>query len=634
LPPAASTTASLRAVQAPAASIGELLRRAVARWGPRVALRRRREALQWGVLTWTELGQQVDALAGGLLHIGVRPGDRVALMSNTRLEWSLVDYAVLSLGAATVPVYHSCTAQQAAWVLADSGASVLIVDERTTLERIRGALEELPALRRILVLEVMDLRGDPKVSLFDEVLKDGRRFVREHPLATTEVLRQVEPDTLATLVYTSGTTGRPKGVRLTHRNLLAAVESLDGLVDAGTDDTTVLALPLSHIYARLGQFFALQKGFAIAYAQRVDVLADVLKEVRPTFFFAVPRIYERIYHEVSARYRELPGLLQGVLRRGVDATRTRLGEPAPRHRRTEMTPLTPKEASVWDLGRFARRWEERAADRAIFQPVRDALGGRIRFCLSGGAPLNPDVARFFRLAGVEILEGYGLTETVGAATLNPITENRIGTVGRPVPGMRVRIAQDGEILLGGAMVFDGYHEQPVETAYVLDDSGWFHTGDVGHLDEAGFLVITDRKKDLIVLSGAKNVSPQHVESVLRSSPYIADAMVFGDRRPAVVALLVLNEDEILRFCKGLDIAGEDLATLGKDPRVLRLLQEEIDRVCQRLTPFERVRRWRILPRALSIEGGELTPTLKVRRKAIEERNRPFIEAMYDELPKA
>ena len=598
-------------------------------------MRRRREALQWGVMTWTEMGQQVDALAGGLIHLGVRPGDRVALMSNTRLEWSLVDYAILSLGAVTVPIYHSCTAQQASWVLQDSGASLIVLDDRSTLERIRGALDDLPAVRRVVLFEVMDLRGDPRGVLYDEVLREGRRFVREHPNATSDLLGRVEPDTLATLVYTSGTTGRPKGVRLTHRNLLAAVEGLDALLPVGPDDTTVLALPLSHIYARLGQFCALQRGFAIAYAQRVDALAEVLKEVRPTFFFAVPRIYERIYNEVLQRYRELPGVLQTLLRRGVESTREGLGEPAPRQDSNDgLLPLR-RETSPWNFGRvLTARVEARLADRAIFQPVRDALGGRIRFCLSGGAPLNPDIARFFRLAGVEVLEGYGLTETVGAATLNPVTENRIGTVGRPVPGIRVRIEQDGEILLRGAMVFDGYHEQPVETAYVLDDEGWFHTGDVGHLDEAGFLVITDRKKDIIVLSGAKNVSPQQVEAVLRTSPYVADAMVFGDRRPALVALLVLHVEEIVRFCRGLDIPGDDLNQLVLDPRVQKLLSEEIDRVCQRLAPFERVRRWRVLVRALSIEGGELTPTLKVRRKAIEERNRPLIEAMYNELPRA
>lgn len=630
--PSATTTTSLRAVVAPPASIGECLRRAVTRWGPRVALRRRAEALRWSVMTWAEMGQEVEAIAAGLLHLGVRPGEAVGLLSNTRLEWTLIDYAILLLGAHTVPIYHSSTPAQAAHVLADSGAVALFVDERTTLERLRPQLDSLPHLRRVVVLEVMDLRSDPRGLLLDELIREGRRFLREHPGALQRLEQGVDPNTLASIVYTSGTTGRGKGVRLTHRNLLGAVEALDPMIDVGPDDTTVLCLPLSHIYARLGQFAALRKGFAIAYAQRIDRLSEVLLEVRPTFFFAVPRIYERIYNDVVRRYRELPGALQALVRRGVDATRERKGVEPPRGE-TLPAPVVP--AGIFALPRrWTRRVEEELTNRAIFQPVRDALGGRVRFCVSGGAPLQPDVARFFRLAGIEVLEGFGLTETVGAGTLNPLQDNRIGTVGRPLPGLRVRIAADGEVLLAGPVIFDGYHNLPEETSAVLDDQGWLHTGDVGRLDEAGYLVITDRKKDILVLSGAKNVAPQQVEATMRASPFIADAMVFGDRRPSVVALLVLDLAEIRKLGDGLDLSAASDEAILRDPRILKLVGEEVERLNQRLAPFEQVRKFRLLPRALTIEGGELTPTLKVRRQAIEERFRPIIEAMYEELPRA
>ncbi len=272
----------------------------------------------------------------------------------------------------------------------------------------------------------------------------------------------------------------------------------------------------------------------------------------------------------------------------------------------------------------------RVAEKTLFGPLRDALGGRIRFCVSGGAPLNPEVARFFRVAGIELLEGYGLTETGGAATLNPPMENRIGTVGRPLPGLRIRIAPDGEVLLRGGMVFGGYHRQPGETEVALDEEGWLHTGDLGSLDDAGYLLITDRKKDILVTSGGKNVAPQQVESTLRMSPYIGDVMVFGHGRPYPVALLSLSEDDVREFALQMDLPTDDWGALLTEPRVQQLIEAEVDRCNERLARFCRVRRFRILPRGLSVESGELTPTLKVRRRAVQQRYRPLIEGMFAE----
>jgi long-chain acyl-CoA synthetase len=375
----------------------------------------------------------------------------------------------------------------------------------------------------------------------------------------------------------------------------------------------------------------------------------VLAEVRPSFFFAVPRIYERIYHRVVTGYRELPPLLQTAVKRGVEATRASLGLPrtaagngaaagGAEEAGVEPSQPAPGEAPRGPLRsltqRLADRAWERVADKTVFQPVREALGGRVRFCVSGGAPMNLEVARFFRMAGIEVLEGYGLTETVGAATINPPGENRLGTVGRPLPGVRIRIAADGEILIRGDVVFDGYHEQPEETAMALLEDGWLATGDVGAIDEAGHLVITDRKKDLVITSSGKNISPAQVEAALRSSPYLADVMVFGDRRPYLVALVSLQAEELQRFARSVELPTDDFAALLREPSVQKLVDAEVERCNQRLAPFERVRRYRVLPRGLSIEGGELTPTLKVRRREVEERYRPLIEAMYAELPPA
>ncbi len=595
----------------PAPSVGVLLAQAVQRFGPAIALRRRREPLNWSVSTWTELGEQVRAVAAGLLSCGVKRGDSVGLLSNTRVEWTVLDYAAMSIGAVVVPIYHSSTPQQILFVLRDSDACMLVLESRVQLEELTPYLRDLKTLRRKVVIEVMDLRDDSDALLFDELIRQGRRYMRDEGGDFEAVLRAVQPDDLATIVYTSGTTGSQKGVHLSHGNILAAIASIHEVLPVGPDDTTLLFLPLSHIFPRLAQFAALEYGFCIAYAQRVDLLAEVLAEVRPTFFFAVPRIYERIYHQVVSGYRELPPLMRTMVRKGLEAARQ--GEESPR------------------LGkRLAKHFQGKVVEKTLFEGLREGMGGRLRFCVSGGAPLNTEVAEFFRLAGIEILEGYGLSECVGAATINRFGDNRLGTVGRPLPGVRVRIAADGEVLLRGDMLFGGYHNQPEETDLSLSEDGWLHTGDVGTLDAAGFLILTDRKKDIIVTSGGKNVAPQRVEAAMRLSPYVFDAMVFGDCRPHLVALLTLSEDEIRNFARSLDLPVDDWGALLRDSHVRALLDAEVERCNSRLSRFEWVRSFRILRRPLSIEGGELTPTMKVRRRIIWERNRPLIEAMYAE----
>ncbi|MCP4873224.1 MAG: long-chain fatty acid--CoA ligase [Proteobacteria bacterium] len=615
------------------ASIGRLLDDAVQRWGARIALRRRRQPLQWSVLTWTEMGQQVRSIGAALLGLGVGPGDRVAVLASTRLEWSLLDYGILSIGAVTVPVYHSSTPGQVRYVLADSDAKVVVVEDRPQLEKVQAVQDQLPNLGSIVVMDVMDLRAEPKAVLLDELTRDGRRVLREKPGLLEERRDAVDPSWLATIVYTSGTTGVPKGVRLSHANLIAAMRALTGVLDVGLDDTTVLCLPLSHIYGRLGQYAALTHGFCIAYARRVDLLAEVLREVRPTFFFGVPRLYERIYHRVVTGYRDMPPLLKGLVRRGVEQKQEEGANPAgtpPND--VGLTTLTRLRRKLDVAGKVADHASEAAANKAVFEPVREALGGRVRFCISGGAPLNEDVGRFFRMAGIEVLEGYGLTETCGAATINPPTENRVGTVGRPLPGTRIRIAPDGEVLIQGDMVFGGYHNQPDETALSINEEGWLHTGDVGHFDEAGYLVITDRKKDILITSGAKNVAPQRVESALRMSPYIGDAMVFGDRKPYLVALITLEAEEVRTFAAGLDLPTDDWGALVREPRVEGLIEAEVERCNGKLARFEEVRRFKVLQRPLSVEGGELTPTLKVRRATVQERYQPLIEGLYEGGP--
>jgi long-chain acyl-CoA synthetase len=613
-------------------SVGQLLVDAVDRWGARVALRRRREPLRWSVLSWTELGSKVEAVAAGLAELGLGRGDPVALLSTTRVEWTLVDYGVLSLGAVTVPIYHSSTPGQVAYVLRDSGARVVIVEDSVQLNKVLAHRADLPALEHIILLEIMDMRDVEDGLLFDELLRDGRRALREDEGLVKRAREAVAAGDLATIVYSSGTTGMAKGVRLTHRNILSAASALDGVLDVDEEDTTVLCLPLSHIYGRIAQYCALTHGFCIAYARRADLLAEVLLEVRPSFFFGVPRLYERFYLEVVRGYRDMPPLLRGLVKLGVNSLKDDDASSEPEDESTKGAfGRLVDQVKRLDVGRMlADSAGEIAARKAIFEPLREALGGRMRFCISGGAPLNRDIAAFFRLAGIEILEGYGLTETAGPATVNLPRDNRLGTVGPPLPGVQIRIAPDGEILVRGDTVFAGYHGQPDETAMSIDEEGWFSTGDVGEFDEAGHLVITDRKKDIIVTSGGKNVAPQQVEAALRLSPYIADAVVFGDDRPYIVALVTLDPVEVRRFAAELDLPVDDWSALLRDPRLRALVETEVTRCNEKLAYFEEVRHYKILQRSLSIEGGELTPTLKVRRRALSDRYRPLIDSLYAE----
>jgi long-chain acyl-CoA synthetase len=613
-------------------SVGQLLVDAVDRWGARVALRRRREPLRWSVLSWTELGSKVEAVAAGLAELGLGRGDPVALLSTTRVEWTLVDYGVLSLGAVTVPIYHSSTPGQVAYVLRDSGARVVIVEDSVQLNKVLAHRADLPALEHIILLEIMDMRDVEDGLLFDELLRDGRRALREDEGLVKRAREAVAAGDLATIVYSSGTTGMAKGVRLTHRNILSAASALDGVLDVDEEDTTVLCLPLSHIYGRIAQYCALTHGFCIAYARRADLLAEVLLEVRPSFFFGVPRLYERFYLEVVRGYRDMPPLLRGLVKLGVNSLKDDDASSEPEDESTKGAfGRLVGQVKRLDVGRvLADGAGEIAARKAIFEPLREALGGRMRFCISGGAPLNRDIAAFFRLAGIEILEGYGLTETAGPATVNLPRDNRLGTVGPPLPGVQIRIAPDGEILVRGDTVFAGYHGQPDETAMSIDEEGWFSTGDVGEFDEAGHLVITDRKKDIIVTSGGKNVAPQQVEAALRLSPYIADAVVFGDGRPYIVALVTLDPVEVRRFAAELDLPVDDWSALLRDPRLRALVETEVTRCNEKLAYFEEVRHYKILQRSLSIEGGELTPTLKVRRRALSDRYRPLIDSLYAE----
>jgi long-chain acyl-CoA synthetase len=530
----------------------------------------------WRPVSWDEAAERVEALARGLLGRGVRHGDRVAVLSRTRLEWILLDWAVMSIGAVVVGLYPTSSAKECEYILEHCEAVLAFTeDEEQTrkLVSIRGAL---PALREVIPFDRLDkLEAEGRLA----------KHLRPDPVAE---------DNLATLIYTSGTTGPPKGCMLTHRNLVtAATRVVEGLHHPS--DVVLLFLPLAHSYGRLAHQAASFRGSTVACVADVARVPEALAAVRPTVLPAVPRVYEKVHANTLGEIERAGGS-----RRRIGLWALGVGARASRARR-EGAPVG---------GMLAL--QERLADRLVFSKVRERLGGRLRVGISGAAPLSTDVMEFFHALGVPVIEGYGLTETASSASVNEPEDFQIGTVGRPVEGAEIRLAEDGEILVRSDSVFTGYYKEPEATAEALTDDGWLRTGDVGEIDAQGFLRVTDRKKDLIITAGGKNIAPQNLENALKSSRFVSQAIVVGDRRPYVTALLTLDEAEV--------------ASSGRDPQ--GLVQQLVDDVNRDRTRVEQIKRFVILPRDFSQEEGEVTPTLKLRRRVIHDHFANEIEQLY------
>jgi long-chain acyl-CoA synthetase len=571
--------------------------------------------------------EQLRDLSLGLSAFGVTSGDRVAIVSESRPEWLLADLALQAAGAVTVPVYPTLAAQQVQYILADSGARLAIVSNKEQLAKIQHVRHQLPRLEAILLFD-----GDPSpaasVLSFATVLERGHaRMVAEWGIAREfrDAARRVRPEQLATIIYTSGTTGEPKGVRLSHGNLIANLLASQSVLEVDESDVALSFLPLSHGFERLVVYLYLANGVTTIFAESLETIRRDILTVRPTIVTGVPRVYEKIQANILAG-----GAALGEPRRTLFGWGVRVGLARARKasRSQRVGPLLLLQSAI--------------ADRLVFTPIREKVGGRLRMLVSGSAPLPASVGEFFSAIGLPVIEGYGLTETAPVLTVNPQDAPRLGTVGKAIPGVELRIADDGEILARGPNVMSGYHNKPEATAEVLRD-GWFHTGDIGTLDADGYLTITDRKKDLLVTSGGKKIAPQPIEAVLRRSPLVAEAVVLGDRRKFAAALIVPDFASLERRLRDLGRppvvrAPQDGPETGRGATerdslvrrddVVALYDEIVDGLNRELSQFERIKKIRLLPREFSMASGELTPTLKVRRKAVEENWRQLIEEMY------
>jgi len=551
-------------------------------------------------VTCREFRDEVVAVACGLIGAGINAGDRVGLMSRTRYEWTLLDYAIWSIGAVTVPVYETSSAEQVSWILADSGAVACVLETNGHAITLASVRDRLPALREVWQLETGGL---------DEILARGGTV---DAAQVQHRRQQLTSNDIATIIYTSGTTGRPKGCVLSHRNMYAdianAIPGLPNLFHEGA--STLLFLPLAHSFARLIQIGAVHARATMTHAADPKNLVDDLASVRPSFVLSVPRVFEKVYN--AARQRAYDA--------GKGAIFDRADQVAVAYSEALDTPGGP------GLGLRARH---AVFDRLVYRKLRAALGGRCRTAISGGAPLGARLAHFFRGVGVTVYEGYGLTETSPAVSVNLQHAIRIGTVGRPLPGVSVRIADDGEVLISGDLVFQGYWNNRQQTDEVLTDDGWFRSGDLGQLDDDGFLTITGRKKELIVTAGGKNVAPAVLEDQLRAHPLVSQCVVVGDRRPFIAALLTVDEDAWPGWLeRNGHPAGRTIADLRDDPTLLAELQQAVDEANRAVSAAESIRRFRVLARDFTEASGELTPSLKVKRAVVHANYEAEIAEIY------
>jgi long-chain acyl-CoA synthetase len=585
-------------------TIADLVPAAARAYASREAVRFKDGSGTWQSQTYAELGETVKRLALGLIDLGIETGDRVAILANTRVEWTWCDVAALTAGAVVVPIYQTNSPDECRYVLENSDARVVIVEDAEQLEKIRAVRDRCPALEEVILMT-----GSAEDATSLEEL--GARGADRNPSEWEARYEGITAEDICTFIYTSGTTGPPKGCVISHGNYRSMLDMVVNAGSLGSDELTYLYLPLAHSFALLIQFGTFELGATLAYWER-DPLKIVpnLAEVRPTYFPSVPRIFEKIYTTATAAAEKAGGPKKAIFDWAVrTGSKVRELERAGR----EPGPLLRAQYAV--------------ADKQVLSKIRNIFGGRIELAVTGAAPINPDILRFFDAAGVLVLEGWGMTETSTAATIATPEDFKIGTVGKPFPGVDIEIAEDGEILVRGPNIFQGYHKNPDATAETLVD-GWLHTGDIGEFDSEGYLKITGRKKDIIITAGGKNITPANLEAEIKQSPLVSQCVVIGDRRPYLVALVTLDEEEAAKFAAE---RGEptDAASLAANPAIRETIEKHVGHINEKFARVEQVKKISVLPHDLSQEGGELTPTLKVKRNVVAEKYGREIESLYE-----
>ncbi len=556
-----------------------------------------------------EFGDKVIHLSLGLKELGLSKGDKLALLAENSPEWVMTDLATLCLGRITVPIYTSLVPEQIKYIVNDSDAKVVVCSDLSLWEKVKAVKEKMQNVEYFLIMGDEAPEG---TMLLSEVIEKGKKLNEKDPSLFEKSAFEIKPEDTASIIYTSGTTGTPKGVILSHSNFISNSKATSDIIKFTSKDYVLSFLPLSHVLERMVTFTYLYKGCSIAYAESVETVAENLLEVRPHIMVSVPRVFEKIYAKVMDTVLEGSALKKKIFFWGVKTGKA--------HAQKE---LNKEKISKW------LKFKRNIADKLVFSKIVSKTGGRVRFFVSGGAPLSKDIAEFFYGMGLVVLEGYGLTETSPVIAVNTFEEIRFGSVGKPIPGVEVKIADDGEILTRGPHVMKEYYKKEEETRDTIKE-GWLHTGDIGHLDEDNFLYITDRKKDIIVTAGGKNIAPQMIENQLKTNPFISNIVVLGDRKKFVSALIVPEFEKLTEYAKASNIEYTSVQDLIKNEKILNFMMSEIERYSTNFASYERIKKIVLLDRDFEIEKGELTPSLKVKRNIVEEKYNDLIDKLYQD----
>lgn len=564
----------------------------------------------WKSMSSDEILNRMRHIAAGLYSMGVRHGDRVGLLSESRIEWTLIDGGCIFAGAIDVPIYPTLTPPQVSYILKDSGACMLVVENRKKFKELEAVLAECRDLRNVIFIEADGVTREEGWTLA-QLEREGERLMQGQPDLVQRLKQQTMPDDLATIIYTSGTTGEPKGVMLSHSNLISNLIDSSTHLSFGESDSALSVLPLSHVFERQAMYMYLYRGMAVYFAESLTTIGPNLREVKPTVLVGVPRIFEKIYARIRERASESGRLSTLMLAWSVNVARDYA-------RSTVMHRPVP----------FVLKVKRKLASHLVFSKWQRAFGGRIRLLVSGGAALPEDLGYIFLGAGIPIIQGYGLTETSPVISSCSLDDNRIGTVGKPIPNVEVRIAEDGEIETRGPNVMQGYYKKPEETLAAFTEDGWFKTGDIGDIDAEGFLRITDRKKELFKTSGGKYIAPQPIEEAIKRSRFVNQVVLIGNGRKFAAALIVPEWEQLDSYVKLKGIHVESHAEMCNHPRITNLFERQIESLTPNLARYEKIKAIALIEKEFTIEGGELTPTLKVKRRVIDEKYRAVIDRMY------
>jgi long-chain acyl-CoA synthetase len=594
-------------------TMNDVFHNRVHKYGNRLAIEKKMGGV-WHGATWNEYYDRARAVGMGLWALGLRKGNMVSILSENRLEWLYADMGSLGIGVCVIPVYPTLASEEIEYIINNSESKVIVPENGKQLKKILEIVNNCPSIEKIIVMEEKDAVGHPKVMSFKDLMELGRKKHLEDPTLFEKLSQEVTVDDLATIVYTSGTTGLPKGAMITHGNIFWVVQSLNEIKPpfASDKDCTVPFLPLSHVFERIaGHFYGMYCGITASYAESIDTLLADFEEKRPTMILAVPRVCEKVYQKIMAQVKEQSPFKQKIFAWG-QKVGNRISERREQHKRIP----------------FLLKLKYKIAYAIIFKKLQDKLGGRVTWMTASGAPTAEEIIRFFNAAGITVIQGYGMTECVAPATMQSLADYRIGTTGKPIPGMDIKIADDGEVLLKGGNVIKGYWKLPNETRDAFTSDGYFMSGDIGMFDDEGNLLITDRKKDLIITSGGKNVAPQKIENMFKSDPLFTQFIVIGERKKYLTGLCNINLDEAAALATEESITFNSPADLLENQKFLGIVQKHVDERNAHLAKYESIKSIRIVKNDFSQEGGELTPSLKLKRKVVLQKYNNLIDDMY------